>query len=228
MPGKFYVEGLKEKVDISSILAALVVYSGKTTHAGASDGSELVCSHLTEAPDFDGHIVVALSGDYAGQSRAISGVTIGGVVPVSPDFSGQIVAGVEFLILSIRGAEIDIEQIDKLAGEDPVTGSTSDDWETAEADIVSIGDPDTRYKLHSLILDINDLVGTVTIRLYTLVNGVERQVYSEAFAVAADGPGLWIVNGTIGIHQVLRVTAQSDNGADNGQAIGYDYMLEAM
>ena len=121
-----------------------------------------------------------------------------------------------------------LTQINKLAGEVPVTGSTTANWQAAEADIISIGADNIRNKLHSLVLDINSLVGTVTIRLYQQVNGVERRCYQQAFTVAADGPGLWIVNGTIGLHEVLRVTAQSNNAADNGQAVGYDYMLEAM
>lgn len=110
----------------------------------------------------------------------------------------------------------------------PVTGSTPGNWQAAEANIVQIGAANTKYKLHSLLLDINALVGTVTIRMYQQVVGVERRVYQQNFTVAADGPGLWIVNGTVGIHEVLRVTAQSDNAGDNGQAIGYDYLLEAM
>jgi hypothetical protein len=115
-----------------------------------------------------------------------------------------------------------------IRGLPPVTGSTPGNWQAAEADIISIGADNIRNKLHSLVLDINALVGTVTIRLYMQVNGVERRVYQQTFTVAADGPGLWIVNGTIGIHEVLRVTAQSNNAADNGQAIAYDYLLEAM
>ncbi len=121
-----------------------------------------------------------------------------------------------------------ITQVNKLAGETPVSGTTTANWNAAEADIISIGTDNIRNKLHSLVLDINPLVGTVTIRLYQQVNGVERRVYQQTFTVAADGPGLWIVNGTVGIHEVLRVTAQSNNAADNGQAIGYDLMLEAM
>ena len=221
MPGKFYIEGKKKQIDISSILSALVVYHGKTTAIGALDGSTLICGHLTDKPDFDGHTIVLLSGDYAGQSRSITGTTLPGTVPVSPEFGGQIVTGVEFLILTIRVPEIDIVI-------EHISGSTVADWEGAEADVVSIGAPDTTHKVHSLILDITGLAGTITIRLYTGVNGVERQVYSETFTVAADGPGLWIVNGTLGIHQVLRVTAQSDNAGDNGQAVDYDCMLEAM
>jgi len=116
----------------------------------------------------------------------------------------------------------------KLAGTPPGVGSTVANWQVAEADIISIGADNIRNKLHSLVLDINALAGTVTIRLYQQVNGVERRVYQQAFTVAADGPGLWIVNGTVGIHEVLRVTAQSNNAADNGQNVAYDYMLEAM
>ena len=101
-------------------------------------------------------------------------------------------------------------------------------WNAAEADIVQIGVADTSYKVHSLVLDITGLVGTITIRMYQEVVGIERRVYEETFTVAANGPGLWIVNGTVGIHEILRVTAQSDNAADNAVPIGYDYMLEAM
>lgn len=121
-----------------------------------------------------------------------------------------------------------LARVMNFAGLPPHVGSTPGAWQTAEADIVSLGAANVRYKLHSLLLDINALVGTVTIRIYQEVVGVERRVYQQPFTVVADGPGLWIVNGTVGIHEILRVTAQSDNAADNGQAIGYDYMLEAM
>jgi hypothetical protein len=60
------------------------------------------------------------------------------------------------------------------------------------------------------------------------VNGIERKVYEQVFDATTDPPGLWIVNGTVGIHEVLRVTLQSNDAADNGTAVDYDYMLEAM
>ena len=121
-----------------------------------------------------------------------------------------------------------LARIMNFAGLPPHVGSVAENWNTAEADIVQIGVADTSYKVHSLVLDITGLVGTVTIRMYQEVVGVERRVYEQTFTVAANGPGLWIVNGTVGIHEILRVTAQSDNAADNAQPIGYDYMLEAM
>ena len=118
---------------------------------------------------------------------------------------------------------------DNLAGEEPGSDSVVADWQAAEADIISLGADDTRYKLHSLLLSIHNLVGTViTVRLYTKINGLERKVYEQPFNAATDPPGLWVANGTVGIHQSLRVTLQSYDAADNGQAVDYDYSLEVM
>jgi len=162
MPGEFYIEGKKEKVDLSQILANQAeILAGQDELENKSD--------------------------------------------------------------AIRS------QTDKLAGLTPPTGSVTADWQAAEADVVSVGANNTRYKLHSLLLSIHNLVGTaVTVRLYMQVNGVERKVYEQAFDATSDPPGLWIVNGTVGIHEVLRVTMQSNNAADNGRSVDYDYMLEAM
>lgn len=117
----------------------------------------------------------------------------------------------------------------KLAGEAPVTGTANKTWNTGEADVVSIGADDTKNKLHSLLLSIHNLVGTIiTVRMYMEVKGTERKVYEQAFDATSDPPGLWIVNGTIGIHEVLRVTLQSNAAADDNKDVDYDYMLEAM
>ena len=131
--------------------------------------------------------------------------------------------GIETRLTIIEG------KLDKLAGEQPETGSATGDWQTAESEVVTIGAHNVRYKVHSLVISIHDLVGTaVMVRLYMLVNGVERKVYEQVFDAAVDSPGLWIINGTVGIHEVLRVTLQSNEAADNGQAIDYDYMMEEM
>ena len=135
--------------------------------------------------------------------------------------------------LSLQGILARLDEIeaklDKLAGEEPVTSSVTADWNTAESDVVSIGAEGTRYKLHSLLLGIHNLVGIViTVRMYMPVNGNEREVYEQTFNAAADPAGLWLVNGTIGIHQALRVTLESNSAADNGKEVDYDFMLEAM
>jgi len=130
--------------------------------------------------------------------------------------------------LGLKADDI-VNQTDKLAGQIPATGSVTRDWQAAEAEVVTIGAHDARYKLHSLLVSIHNLVGTtITVRLYMLVNGGERKVYEQSFDVTSDPPGLWIVNGSVGIHEALRVTLESNNAADNGQAVHYDYLLEAM
>ena len=120
-------------------------------------------------------------------------------------------------------------QTDKLAGAAPVTGSAIQDWQTAEADVVSIGEAGVSNKVQDLSLNISNLVGTlIIVRLYKNINGVERKLYEQSFNAATDPPGLPIINGTWATHDIIRVSLQSDNAADNGQAVDYDFMLEAM
>ena len=119
--------------------------------------------------------------------------------------------------------------VTKSEGLAPITGSTTADWQTAESDVVTIGAPGVRYKVHSLLLSIHNLAGTtITVRFYMRVNGGERKVYEQSFNAATDPPGLWIINGTLGIHEALRVTLESNDAADNGKSVDYDFMLEAM
>ena len=135
--------------------------------------------------------------------------------------------------VSLSGIEAKIDavktQTDRLAGETPGEGSTTADWQTAEADVVSVGASGIRNKIHDLTVSIHNLAGTqVTARLYKTVNGTERKVYEQKFDTTIDPPGLPIVNGSWAIHGVLRVTLQSNDAADNGKAVDYDYMLEAI
>jgi len=128
-------------------------------------------------------------------------------------------------------------KLDKLAGETPASGSVIGNWQSGTAtsgetgaDVVAIGANDTKKKLHSLLLSIHNfaLGGRLTVKLFMQVNGTERKVYQEDFNNGTDPDGLWVVNGMVGIHEVLRVELQSNRAADNSVALDYDYMLEAM
>ena len=119
--------------------------------------------------------------------------------------------------------------VTKSEGIAPVTGSIAADWQAAESEVVTIGAPDASHKVHSLLLSIHNLAGNViTVRMYMMVNGNERKVYEQSFDASTDPPGLWVINGTVGIHETLRVTLQSNNTADNGQAVDCDCMMEVM
>lgn len=118
---------------------------------------------------------------------------------------------------------------DNLAGETPWEGATTADWQTVEANVVSIGAAGVRNKIHDLTLSVHNLVGTqIKVRLYKKVNGTERKIYEQSFDATSDPAGLPIINGSWAIHDVLRVTLQSNNAVDNGKAVDYDYMLEKM
>ena len=135
--------------------------------------------------------------------------------------------------VSLSGLEAKIDavktQTDRLAGETPGEGSTTADWQAGEADVVSIGASGVRNKIHDMTVSIHNLAGTeVTARLYKTVNGMERKVYEQKFDTTIDPAGLPVINGSWAIHDVLRVTLQSNDAADNGKAVDYDYMLEAM
>lgn len=126
----------------------------------------------------------------------------------------------------------------------PVEGTVTANWNTATGasgeageDLVTIGLANTRYKLLSLLLDVIGLTdgAKIHVKLFMKVNGNERKVYDQPFTVpttaAGETPppdtlGLWIVDGTIGIHDTLRVEVYSDT--NENVAIAYTYMLEAM
>ncbi len=119
--------------------------------------------------------------------------------------------------------------VTKSEGMTPVSGWVEGDWGNDEQEVVTIGAHDFKCKIQSLLLSIRNLVGTsITIRMYMVVNEEEDKVYEQSFDPSSDPPGLWIINGTVGIHEALRVTLQSNSEDDNGQAVGCDYMLEAM
>lgn len=126
-------------------------------------------------------------------------------------------------------------QIDKLAGETPAEDSVTKNWNTAVDSpdgagglLVNLGTAATRKKLHSLLLDASALTdgAIIHVKLFIKINGTQRKVYDETFTIAVDPDGLWIVNGTVGLHDVLSVAVYSDTG--ESKAIGYTAMPEAM
>ena len=128
-------------------------------------------------------------------------------------------------------------QITKLAGLPPESDSITGNWQSGAgtsgnpgADLVTIGAVGTRYKIHSLLVSIANLTlgATARIRMFTTINGTEQEVYNQTFIQGTDPDGLWIINGTLGIHDTLRAELHSNNVADDGAIVDYDYMLEEM
>ena len=133
-----------------------------------------------------------------------------------------------------------LAQTNKLAGEVPSESSVTALWQSGTAtsgedgaDLVSIGTVGDRKKLNVLEVDISQLTvgATITIKLFDMVNGVERKIYppdGTEWVVGTDMDAPAIIDGPIEITGVLRVECQSNNIGDNGEAIAYKYALEDM
>lgn len=129
-------------------------------------------------------------------------------------------------------------QIAKLAGVAPAKNTVNANWNSGVAPsgqpgatLVTIGAAATRYKVHGLHVDVTALTAgaTVTVRLYTPTTGVAGvNCYSQNFVVGTDPNDLWIINGTLEIDDILRVEVRSSIAGDDGRAVGYKYLLEAM
>lgn len=123
-------------------------------------------------------------------------------------------------------------QTAKLAGLPTVMGSVTKNWQAAEQDLITIGANGTSNKLHLCLIGIQALIGNIALRAYHRINGVERRIFpipaTTVFTAAGSAPGIPLIDTTGAITEALRVTVQSDNAADNGQAVTYEYKLEAM
>jgi hypothetical protein len=126
-------------------------------------------------------------------------------------------------------------QTDKLGGELIYADKISANWQSGTAtsgetgaDLVLLGEPGKKKKVHSLIIDIGDLTpgASITIKLFMKIFGVERKFYGTAFMVGTDLDGCWVINGTLGISDVLRVEVESDDASDNGKPIAYTALIE--
>ncbi len=110
------------------------------------------------------------------------------------------------------------------------TANVVGNWQVAETNLIIIGAAGINYILHSLAVGIQNTVGAITIRVYELINGVERQVYpvplATTFTMGVDPAGIWIINGSVAMHGLFRVTVQSNNAGDNGVAVSYDFLME--
>ena len=116
-----------------------------------------------------------------------------------------------------------------LLGGDTVTvGTATQNWNAAEANIVQIGTNDTPNELGSVEVSLHNLVGNVTLRMYKQINGTERQFFEQIWVAAAMPVGVVLINSTWKINEVLRITAESDAAADDGQAIDYEYIIRAL
>lgn len=96
------------------------------------------------------------------------------------------------------------------------------------ADMRNIGLAGCRDLVHSYLVNISALTAgaNITIRMYMLINNVEREVYNQTFIQGTDPDGLWVINGTVGISEQLRVEILSNSPLDDGLQIDDELLIE--
>lgn len=235
-------------VDCESIYGAVTITVQAPTRASiknwrgnliltAQDGGLCQVRGFTGYLEIDAMTVGTLNIYGQGADIQINGDCTGGTINIYGDARVTIIAGAT---VTVNDYTINT----KLAGQAPGEGTVAANWNTANGtsgelgeDLVTIGAATTRYKLHSLLLDVIALTdgAKIHVKLFMDVNGNERKVYDQEFTVPTtagvetpppDTLGLWIVNGTVAIHDTLRVEVYSDT--NENVAIAYTYMLEAM
>ncbi len=195
-----------------------------------------ICSGLAGIgnSEFVGYSAYVLR-DSAGAGAAPQGerqpittfVGTSGQITINAAFTVPIAVGDEILLLhpSVANAL-------KSSGQATVSGTLAANWQAAEQTLVTIGANGSSFKLHIALVSIANLIGNITIRAYHRINGVERRIFpvpaATTFTAAASAPGIPVVDTTMAITEALRITVQSDNAADNGLAVDYEYKLEAM
>jgi hypothetical protein len=226
------------------IIRALTAYTGITTADGAVTKDSLIDANLKGATDWiTGKTILIDSGPSEHQEKAASAFNPGnGEITFISPCTNRIMAGTIFRLLNFSPGEPTAlinaikAQTDKLAGAAPATLGITANWNTGfatsgnpGADLVTIGAHGVKNKINSLDVNISHLTAgaTVTIRMFKLVNGGERQCYNQTFVKGTDPDDLWIINGTTGIHEALRVEVYSNVPGDDLATVDYDYLLEA-
>jgi len=225
-----------------AILAALTAYTGTTTEDGATPGNNtLICADLIGVNDFISEKTILIgSGDAKFEDKGASSFVSGtGTITVVSPFSHQIKKGTLFRVLNISIGDLAAikDQVDKLAGSEADTQIAARDLTAAGggtsgengADILTIPTT-TRKKVHMLIVSMKNCqaAATITVRMYTKVNGVWEKFYHQAFTQGTDPDAIMAINGTLAILADLRVEMHSSDALDNNVTVPYSYILEDM
>ncbi len=130
----------------------------------------------------------------------------------------------EPILRKLASSEVDTQ----VTGKDltAVGGGTSGE---NGADILTISTT-TRKKVHMLTVSMKNCqaAATITVRMYTKVNGAWEKFYHQAFTQGTDPDGIMAINGTLAILADLRVEMHSSNALDNNVTVPYSYILEDM
>jgi len=157
---------------------ALISYRGVTDAIGTT--TSLECAALAAKPNYNNQSVIILDGNCKGQSRDINAATTGGTIHVGSVFDHVIVAGVHFLILSLKPATAEVADIearlDKMlvlarsaqSGSKTLTGAYVAEYEDSNA---------APWMFMGAWIDLTNVAGGDTIWIRVSTIGVDGGAY---------------------------------------------------
>ena len=205
-------------------IRGLISYEGVATAAGAAGGGTLVCSDLTLRPDYDGNVLVITSGAFIGQARDIDGATNLGTVTPASVFGGQIVAGVEFIIVALRMSIAEVADIEEKLDLVTIDG-TLVYLDAGGEQVVFTYIPLRETRLNTIWLDLVNLTQNADIRLYHQIDGANYRIFETFNWTVGMDDGLYFRNIALDVGRNLQVTIEetADEGADRNIPWYYAY-----
>ncbi len=202
----------------------LISYEGVATANGAAGGGTLVCSDLTLRPDYDGNVLVITSGAFIGQARDIDGATNLGTVTAASVFGGQIVAGVEFIIVALRMSIAEVAEIEEKLDLVTIDGTLTY-LDAGGEQIVFTYVPLRETRLNTIWLDLVNLTQNCDIRLYHQIDAVNYRVFETFNWTVGMDDGVYFRNVALDTGRNLQLTVQetADEGADRDIPWYYAY-----
>ncbi len=205
-------------------LRGLISYEGVATADGAAGGGTLVCSDLTLRPDYDGNVVVITSGALIGQARDIDGATNLGTITPTAVFGGQIVAGVEFIIVALRMSIAEVADIEEKLDLVVIDGTLAY-LDAGGEQVVLTYIPLRETRLNTIWLDLVNLTQNADIRLYHQIDGANYRIFETFNWTVGMDDGVYFRNIALDAGRNLQVTIQEtvDEGADRDIPWYYAY-----
>ncbi len=230
--GPIFKECDLDSVTAFSAMAYLCrVPNGDTLTIGAGHSSYIHDMHFDDATVnangcnrldiWNGHGKIELAGATGG---AIN-ILMNGDLTLAASCTGGTINLYGDFHLTNNSAGSTVNDYRKLKETAPTQGTATQNWQAAEADIVQVGADNTLNEIGAIEVSMRNMAGNVILRMYKQINGVEDMCRYGVWAAGSPDVGVVLVNSNWKVNEVVRVTAESDNAADNGQAIDYEYII---
>jgi hypothetical protein len=111
-------------------------------------------------------------------------------------------------------------------------GHATNNWNTG---VATSGNPGADLTIiygpcivQNLVVSMRNLTpgANVTVRMYKDVHAIEEEIYNQTFIQGTDPNGIPVIDGVTGFYENVRIEVYSDQVADDGAQVNYQYPIE--